>query len=286
MTYRVILVPMTGDPAEASALQVVRVITERMRCHVVGIHVRDPVGSSLSGVTLDGAWMTPGIIESLEESWRASASAARDTFRRWQEAGGIESRTSPSPSAKVSAEWNEVRAPVPQEIAQQARVADLVVLARSARSYSADADRVLQGALFESGRPVLIVPGAVGADPLDTVVIAWNDSRESAHAVAAAWSLIGRARRIIVFVGGEDDALRRSADRFVSHLAWRGYAPATVVGDPAREAGPALLAIAARENAGMIVMGAYTHSRLRQFVFGGVTSHVLAHTTIPVLMAH
>lgn len=286
MAYRIILVPMTGDPAEGSALDVARAVTERMRAHVIGVHVRDPIGSAISGVTLDGDRLTPGVLESLEEAWRLGAATARDTFRKWQEAHGIASATSPPASAKVTAEWIEIQAPVPQEIAQRARTADLVMLARSRRQHAADADRVLQGALFESGRPVLLVPGDVGANPFETVMIAWNDSREAAHAVSAAWSLIGRARRIIVFIGGEDEALRRSADRLVSHLAWRGYTQATVIGDPSEETGPGLLAAATRENAGMIVMGAYTHSRLRHLVFGGATSYVLQHATIPVLMGH
>jgi nucleotide-binding universal stress UspA family protein len=286
MAYRVVLVPMTGDPAEASALGVTRAVTERLRVHVIGIHVRDPVGSAIAGVTLDGGWLTPGVLESLEDAWRLGAATARDSFRKWQVAHGIASATAPAPSAGATAEWIEIQAPVPQEIARRARTADLVVLARSPREPGADTDRVLQGALFDSGRPVLLVPGAVDADPLRTVMIAWNDSREAAHAVAAAWSLIGRARRIVVFVGGEDEAMRRSADRLVSHLAWRGYAPATVVGDPSKETGPGLLATAAREKAGMVVMGAYTHSRLRHLVFGGATSYVLGRATIPVLMAH
>ena len=132
---------------------------------------------------------------------------------------------------------------------------------------------------------LLLVPGPAPADPFSTVVIAWNDSREAAHAVAAAWSLIGRAKRIVIFAGG-DETLRRSAGQLAVHLAWRGYAPTTVVGEASTDAGSNLLALAGRERAGLIVMGAYSHSRLRHFVLGGMTSDVLRQATIPVLMAH
>jgi nucleotide-binding universal stress UspA family protein len=225
-------------------------------------------------------------MEALEESGRANAAAARTAFRQWQEACGFETAASPGAQAKITTEWTEVEAPVSAEIGSRGRTADLIVLARSTREYAPATDEALHGALFDSGRPVLIVPGQSAVSPYDTVIVAWNDSREAAHAVAAAWSFIGRARRVIVFIGGDDEILRRSADRFAAHLAWRGYAAATIIGEASKDAGAGLLAIADREKAGLIVMGAYTHNRLRQFVFGGVTSHIFRNMTIPVLMAH
>ncbi len=286
MAYRVILVPITGDPAERHALDITRGLTDMIRSHIVGVHVRSPISLAASGAALDAGVLAAGVIDALEQSGRERAAAARSIFRQWQEAAGLANATSPPASAQTTVEWNEVQAPVAPEIARRARTADLTVVARSHRDYSVDIDQVLQGALWEAGRPVLLVPGKSPHALFDTVVIAWNDSREAAHAVSAAWSLIGRMKRIVVFIGGEDEALRHAAERFVRHLAWRGYAAATVVGDPAEDTGAGLLAVARREKAGLIVMGAYSHSRLRHFVFGGATSFILANATIPVLMAH
>ncbi|MCW5745382.1 MAG: universal stress protein [Alphaproteobacteria bacterium] len=286
MAYRVVLVPMTGDPADPDALKVTRAVVDQTRAHVVGVHVRDPIGVASRGGMFEAAYLTPGLIESLRESGRASATAARDTFNKWQAANGIETVSAPPSSDRLTAEWIEADAPVSQEIARRARIADLTVLARSGRQYAADSDQALHGALVESGRPVLLVPGAGASAPLDTIVIAWNDSRESALAVAAAWPLIARARRLVVFVGGDDEALRASADGFVAHLAWRGHAAASIVTDPHADVGAGLLLAAEREKAGLIVMGAYSHSRLQRFVFGGATDYVLRHATLPVLMTH
>ncbi|HJQ58060.1 MAG TPA: universal stress protein [Vineibacter sp.] len=285
MAYRVIIVPVLGESADSAALACTRAITERARGHIVGLHVRNPISMVMTGGMFEGAYMSPDLINGLEESGRSRAAAARDVFRQWQQACGIESASAPD-QAKITAEWVELEAPVAAEIGRRGRTADLVVLARSARDFTTTTDEALQGALFDSGRPVLIVPGSQTVNLVDTVVIAWNDSREAAHAVAAAWSLIGHAKRIVVFVGGNDEGMRRSADRLVTHLAWRGYAAATVIGDASGDVGDGLLTVAQREKAGLIVMGAYTHSRLRQIVFGGATSHILKNTTIPVLMAH
>ncbi|HEX2891038.1 universal stress protein [Vineibacter terrae] len=285
MAYRVILVPIMGDPAEQHALDLTRNLTDMIRSHIVGIHVRHPVGLVAGGMVAPG-YMTPAVVDALEASGRAGAAAARDKFHAWQEAADIQSAATPPSTGSVTAEWCEAHGPVAQEIARRARTADLTVVARTGRQYAVDSDQTLQGALWESGRPVLLVPGESKAGLFDTVVIAWNDTREAAHAVSAAWSLIARARRIVVFVGGSDRQLRESADDLVRHLAWRACAPATVINDPADNAGAGLLAVAARENAGLIVMGAYSHGRLRNLVFGGATNIVLRHTTIPVLMTH
>jgi nucleotide-binding universal stress UspA family protein len=286
MTYRVVLVPVLGDPADAAALAVTGTIMGQMRSHIVGLHVRSPISMAVTGSMFEGAYLSPDIITALEDSRQASAATARDGFRQWQEASGIEMAAAPGGPATLTAEWSEVEAAVSTEIGSRGRTADLIVLARSSREYSATTDDALHGALFYTGRPILLVSGPPPADLFGTAVIAWNDSREAAHATAAAWSLLGRARRIVIFIGGEDEALRRSADRLVTHLAWRGYAAATVVPDASGDAGAALLAVANRERAGLIVMGAYSHSRLRHFAFGGVTSHIFKNTTIPVLMAH
>jgi nucleotide-binding universal stress UspA family protein len=257
-----------------------------MRTHIVGIHVRHPFPPPPASGLLDPGYVTPGMLEAIEESDRIATAAARNTFHKWREASGIECAEAPPATGSTTAEWHEVKAPVAEEIARRARTADITVIARSGRQYVFDDDQTLHGALWESGRPVLLVPGGNGTSLFDTVLIAWNDSREAAHAVSAAWSLISRARRLVVFAGGADDALRRSAERFVAHLTWRGYAPATIIGDAARETGPALLATAEREKAGLIIMGAYSHSRLRHLVFGGATSFMLRNATVPVLMAH
>ncbi|MCW5745371.1 MAG: universal stress protein [Alphaproteobacteria bacterium] len=275
-----------GDPADQEALACAQAMAQRMRSHIVGLHVRSPISMATTGGMFEGAYMSPELLDALEESRRTAAAKARDVFDRWREASAIPLTASPGGTAAVSTEWHDVEAPVAGEIGRWGRTADVTVLARTARDYAPATDEALQGALFESGRPVLLVPGAQPVGPFETVVIAWNDSREAAHAVAAAWSLLGRARRTVIFVGGEDEALRRAADRFAAHLAWRGYAPPSVVADASEDVGDGLLSVAGGERAGLIVMGAYTHSRLRQLVFGGATSHVLKRTAIPVLMAH
>ncbi|MGB8275503.1 MAG: universal stress protein, partial [Alphaproteobacteria bacterium] len=86
---------------------------------------------------------------------------------------------------------------------------------------------------------------------------------------------------------GEDDQAAATAAGLERYLAWHGLRTETrVVSGMEEGVGPALLAGATAAGAGMLVMGAYTHNRFRQMIFGGVTRHVLAHAGLPVLIAH
>lgn len=282
MSHRIILVPLLHDAADPGALAVTGSLVGIGPSHVVGLHVRAAPGELVSS----GANLPLAAVESLEEQDRQRASEARSRFARWRQANGLDLRTSPQQDAVSSADWHERVASVGAEIGRWGRVSDLIVLARSPRGYAAAGDEALHGALFDSGCPVLIVPG----DPVDsrqsTVVIAWNDSREAARAVAAARPVLMRAERIIVFVAGDDEAMVRSADRLCDHLVWRGCRRPTQTVDPSRDVTAALLDLAQREGAGLIVMGAYTHSRLQQFVLGGTTTDMFRLCRIPVLMTH
>lgn len=283
MSYRVILVPILHDEADKAALAVTRTLIDAGRTHVVGLHVRVAPGNLVAGG--DGSYMPVAILESLEEQDRERASAARNLFSQWRQACGLELSSSPQQAGASSADWHEVLCPVGVEIGRRGRAADLIVLARSPRGYSVATDGALEGALFTTGRPVVIVPEEP-ARPPSTVVIAWNDSREAARAVASSWPLLARAERIVVFVGGDDEAMRRSADRLTDHLLWRGYVRPTLIVDPARDVAVSLLDVARREQAGLIVMGAYSHSRLQQYVLGGATTDMFRLCRIPLLLAH
>lgn len=284
MSYRVILVPVLHDPADKAGLAATKALLDVGRSHVLGLHVRLAPGDLIAGG--DGGYMPAVIIDSLEQRDRERASAARELFATWRKACGLDLAASPSNAVASSADWHEVLAAVGPEIGSRGRAADLIVLPRSPRGYSPSTDGALEAALFSTGRPVLIVPEAPARPLHSTVVIAWNDSREAARAVAASWPLLARAERIILFVGGEDESIRRSADRLADHLMWRGYVRPTLIVDPARDVAGILLDVAQREQAGCVVMGAYSHSRLQHYVLGGATTDMFRLCRFPMLMAH
>ena len=183
----------------------------------------------------------------------------------------------------ASAEWVREVGLDHRRVAEHGRVTDVTVIERGNGSMPAS---LLNAALLQTGRPLLLVPPRSAPVLAGTVAIAWKDTPEAAHAVAAAMPFLRRARRVIVLCvdeGGQDG----SGARLVHALGWHGMDAA--VEHLAKGAGPpadTLLDAAARLGATLLVMGGYGHSRLREFVFGGFTERILRGAGLPVLMAH
>ena len=151
-------------------------------------------------------------------------------------------------------------------------------------------DALIEALLFQCGLPTLLVPHSGAREfRADKAVIAWNGSPQSARAVRAAMPLLAMAKSVLVAIvdeGAPPAGLEQGAG-IGAYLA-RHDLDVTVrtIANAHEGAGQAVLTLAADEEASWLVMGAYGHSRIRQFLLGGVTRHVLGNATIPVLMAH
>ena len=176
------------------------------------------------------------------------------------------------------------------QIGRIARRFDLAIVGQPARKPSLP-DQVLdEGVLFESGRPVIFVP-FVQTDgvKLDRIMVCWDGSRVASRAVADSMPLLKKAKQVeIVIVSSKpakDDELP-GAD-LGQHLARHGLSIGIKrITSPDTDVASMILSYAANSSADMIVMGGYGHSRLREFVLGGVTRGLLESMTVPVLMSH
>ena len=167
------------------------------------------------------------------------------------------------------------------------RVYDLLVLGRPGQGGHDPRQATFEAALFESGRPVLIAPPRVPQALGDTILIAWNRSSETARTVAFAMPLLARAKRVVIMTIEVPSTPGPSGTLLAKTLARHGIAAeALPVEQRAANEGPAILRKAAEAGADLIIKGGYTQSRLRQMIFGGAPSHVLAHAELPVFMAH
>jgi nucleotide-binding universal stress UspA family protein len=134
----------------------------------------------------------------------------------------------------------------------------------------------------------LIAPSAPISALPDTVVIAWKSTPEAARAVSAAMPLLPIAKQIVIMTVAEDERTieEEGAARLMANLRWDGFTASVRRLEPgAQEAAETLLA-AAREQAALLVMGGYGHSRLREWIFGGFTQRILRDAEVPVLIAH
>jgi nucleotide-binding universal stress UspA family protein len=171
-----------------------------------------------------------------------------------------------------------------------ARRFDLSVIAQSEPDKVAPEELIAEGALFNSGGPVVVVPYIQKSSlKLDRVIVAWDASRNAARAVADAMPFLSKAKTIDVVIvasgPGKSDEIP-GAD-IGQHLARHGLTvevKRVVATDT--DVASTILSHAADSAADFLVMGGYGHSRLREFVLGGATRGILSSMTIPVLMSH
>ena len=179
-----------------------------------------------------------------------------------------------------------------ETVASHARAVDLIV---AARPYGRDKPehwpRLVEAALFASGRGVLILPQAASTAhrPIETVLVAWNDTRESARALAEAMPFLEKARRVVVAMvdhNGVDDDGEGPAARIVRHLGYHGVTVDLRYSRSGNRTSDALFNDAKDLGADLVVLGAYGHWRLREWILGGVTRDFLTGCSVPMLMAH
>jgi nucleotide-binding universal stress UspA family protein len=165
------------------------------------------------------------------------------------------------------------------------RVYDLTVLSRPGNQGSRMS--ALEAALFDSGRPVLMAPPSPPRTFGENILIHWNASTETARAILFAMPILRKAKRVMLLAVEGAISPGPSITDAVGHLEANGIAATekSVTGQSKRP-GEAILGEAMAQGADLLVKGAYTQSRLRQMIFGGATSHILASAELPVFFAH
>lgn len=286
---KTILVTATGNESDAATFAAALAIARPCAAHLDLLHVRlDPVSIAVAMSTDAGSGaLAAGIIEQLEQDGRQREAKARDSFARFCAAAGLAETTAPAAvaTAAPSAQWHVEAGEESRWMAAYGVASDLIVAPR-ATGEDAGARSVLETVLLETGRP-LVIPAASAPPPnFERIAIAWKATPQAARAVAAAMPLLTRAKEVVVISVEEPQAIHQEADRLVRNLAWHGVAATSAPLTPGPAGVGATLLAGARDRADLLVMGGYGHSRLREWVFGGVTQLVLADAPLPVLIAH
>ncbi|HYV71723.1 MAG TPA: universal stress protein [Pseudolabrys sp.] len=251
-------------------------------------------GSYVEGVPL--RWATPDLplgdivvafpVEHYGREIAAEAQRARRTFETFMQKNNVPRSTTRTTS--LSFGW--LNEPPGDEtfVGNYGRAFDVIVMNRPDANSSVLYHRVLESALFESGRPLLLCPPSPPGNIGTNVLIAWNGSTEQARAVALSMPLLERAERVTVLtVTGGTGVPGPSAEQMIRYLQ-RNDVPSeslTVALD-GKNTGEAILSAAQTLACDLLIKGAFTQSRLRQMIFGGATQHVMAAATLPVLLAH
>jgi nucleotide-binding universal stress UspA family protein len=267
MAYRTILVELADDSGLERRLQVGRSLADRFQAMLIGMLVTPP--PFIPGAYGEAAvYIGPDLIEAQRKANREIAERVQAIFR---------SVCGEGPKAV----WQEVEGDRGDLLAAAARTTDLLI-ARHAKVGATEAPDVLEQLVTAAGVPVLALPSGFSGDLGQTVLVAWNGSREATRAVHDALPFLHVAKRVTLCAVGEEAATSHEA---AGAMLWRhGLAVHSHrVDEPDGNAGEVLVAQCSAEGADLLVMGAYGHARLRELVFGGATRHVLREATLPVL---
>ncbi len=189
------------------------------------------------------------------------------------------------PGSGATASFYSVTGREEDLVAQLARLADLTVVPHPEAGDDVSSSDALHAVLFDSGRAVLIAPQVAPTRIGSRICVAWNGTAESAAAVQAAIPWMQRADAVRILYADEYQRRGPGAPEMSSYLALHDIQAEIAQFRPQeRDVGRGLLAAAREFGADLLAMGAYSHSRLRQLILGGVTRHVLENATIPVMM--
>ena len=286
MFIRKLLLPLTGTKAGEAALSSALIIARIWNAHVTALHVRVDSRdvAPLAGEGLSGA-MIEEMMSATEKESAERANAVHAMFDRFVARHGVIVDGPHSRAITPTASFASVMGREEDLVAQLARLADLTVVPHPESGEDVSSSDALHAVLFDSGRPVLIAPRMAPASIGRRVCIAWNGTAESAAAVWAAIPWMQRADAVRVLSADEYQRRGPPASELVAYLACHDIHAELATFKPVdRDVGAGLLAAARQFGADLLAMGAYSHSRLRQLILGGVTRHVLERADMPVMM--
>lgn len=199
-------------------------------------------------------------------------------------------------SSPISASWvarqQNDDADFGDDIVEQSRFSDLTIAARPTERDDIWLSVVVSNILFDAAQPLLLLPVHNNTRNFDgfpkKVGIAWNGSNESSQAVQHAMPFIEAAEEVIIFTATGKKTSEASADNLVYWLERHDIKPKTVLFEQSSvsSVGETILDECQKHNVEFLISGAYSHSRLRSFILGGVTTYLLTNSSIPLFMSH
>src|SRR5262245_6654044 len=278
VSMKKILIPTEKSDLMSATLETALLFAKRFGSYIEGFALRAAISDFVAAdLIVADAW---AVAETRDAEL---AKEARTLFETFMQAHGVPRQD----AGGLCYGWTEADTARDAFVGSYGRVFDLIVFGRPGSYPAGSSMAAVEAALFESGRPILIAPPTAPSKLGDNIVIAWNRSTETARCTALAMPLLHQAQKVTVLTatgalvpGPEGGELARCLRR--NGIA----ADAITVEATNKNAGEMILQKSRELGCDLLIKGAYTQSRLRQMIFGGATSHILAKTALPVFMAH
>ena len=297
MTIQKIMVPFLKKDSGLPALTAAAVLADRFKAHMDVVFMRPPITPAQLAEGYSGGYYPIAVnyvqstIQTLNERANQQAEDLKKLYEAFCEKHEISfyDQTEHTEDKGATAAWSDVDPRTSSDFSKRGRIADLSVLAKPGDDAPKDEIELIEEVMFQSGRPVLIAPAnRKGFSFPDTVFVAWDGGREAARAISAAMPILKEARLVIVASVGKLSFGSEPANHVASHLKLHGVHATSLAArlERGEEAETVFLRHAEKRNADLIVMGAYSHSRWREVIWGGFTRYLLKESDVPLFMAH
>lgn len=279
------LLTVIGDDPDKHVLETAVLVARRFNSHITGMNgVSSEYADNFAFEPEFSIHSNPNHLNHCEGQGQQDA---RSNFRKFMIGHGVALGAAGQEHERPTASWYKPDSRKKLTVGMAGRVHDLIVIGQP-QTLASIAGATFEDALFESGRPVLMVPKANPPIVGDNVGIAWNGSTETAQTVALAMPFLKQAKRIVVIAVGRQHMPEPGpeGEELARMLIHEGMTVSlrSAVGRQKRQ-GESFLHEAEVAGVDLLLKGAYTRSRLRQAIFGGATRHIILESTIPVLMA-
>lgn len=270
MSIQAILIPAKSVDTLEGVIGAALIVARRFDSHIAVLHVSEPAG---------------GQINSVQETIAGEISEYVGRFSRRRR---IDITDRPNGNPGVTISFHHEIGHVKETLVHWSRLFDTTAVLRPAQSRSL-LNRGLGGSTLEtimmsSGRPVLMVPPNWEAHKVRHALIPWNHRLEVTRALAMTLPWLIQMKKVTVVVPRK---YLENGHQVVEYLGWHGaHAEVEILNRRTQSVGKRILKICENNGADFLVMGGYSHSRLKGRVFGGVTDYVLGHSEIITVIAH
>lgn len=287
MTIKTIMVPVLDEATARTSLNVALNIAKQSAAHIIATHVTpDPAVTIPQLMTpVPGAAMTD-TLTAITNSALERTQELRDIASNVLSAAGFDLNAQTVAENGVSVEWRDQKGFEADDYARLARTTDLIILTRPTDGFLGDTE-LFESLLLDSGHPVLLLPAECEFSASRPAIIGWNRSMEAARAVSAALPFLIRAEEVHILTIGDPENTGPDSVDVEAYLKRHDVrAKHRQVAGDSHHADEILQTAAKELSAGMLVVGAYSHSRWREMVFGGVTRRLIESCPFPVFFLH
>jgi len=288
MCMKSILAPVDGAASSQSVLDAAFCLARNFNAHIKVLHVAaDPKAA----IPLLGEGMSGGMIEDMismaEKESNTRRQRAHSLYLAALTKFDANEVSGPGEMDGLTASWHQTEGREDEVITHFGRLCDLILVPKPTEDNQIYTTLALNAALFETGRPMLLLPEKSVEKMGTSIAVCWNGSAEGARAVAASMALIKNADQVHVITADSSATDTPVGNELVEYLAWHGVVAKAVFFSPAgKTVGRSLLMETKKLGCDMMVMGGYSHSRVRELILGGVTRDIIELANIPVIMGH